>query len=323
MEINPKNIRTLSVLGQRGTFGTALNEIAANNEKIVALSADLCNTSGLDRFKTSYPARFLNTGIAEQNLVGVAAGLADSGNIPFASTFANFVALRSCEMVRHFMGYMKCNVKMVGLAAGFAMELFGNTHYGLEDIATMRAIPNLIILSPADGLETYKCVIAAAEIKAPVYIRLTGTMSNPVVYKDDYSFKIGAAVTLQHGKDVGIIATGSMVARAQKTALELHSAGIECSVINMHTIKPMDCQALTSCLDKKLIVTIEEHSRIGGLGSAVSEFLATKNQRPPLLVLGTGDSYQRAGDYDYMLSVSGLTEDKIIESIKARLKEIQ
>ena len=168
MEFRKADIRTWSMLGQRGTFGSALEKIGSENEKIIALSADLCNTSGLDRFAAKFPQRFINTGIAEQSLVGTAAGLADAGELPFATTFANFAALRACEQVRHFMGYMKCNVKLVGLAAGFAMEYFGNSHYGIEDVAAIRAIPNIVILSPADGMEVVKCVEAAAFHEGPV-----------------------------------------------------------------------------------------------------------------------------------------------------------
>ena len=200
------------MLGQRGAFGVALEKMKEKNEDIVALSADLCNTSGLDRFAAKYPNCFLNVGIAEQNLLGIAAGMADYGKIPFATTFANFALLRACEMVRHFMGYMCCNIKLVGLGAGFSMEYFGTTHYGIEDISTIRAIPNIVILSPADGLEVVKCVEAAILHEGPVYIRLTGTMNQPIVHRENFNFQIGKAIELTSGEDVAIIATGTMVA---------------------------------------------------------------------------------------------------------------
>lgn len=321
MVINSAMIRTWSILGQRGTYGSALTELMAQNEQIVALSADLCNTSGLDRLNAKFPDRFINTGIAEQNLVGVAAGIADSKKIPFASTFANFVSLRACEFIRHFMGYMKCNIKMVGLGSGFAMGLFGNTHYGLEDIATLREIPNLIILSPADGLEVVKCIQAAAEVQAPVYIRLCGVMNQSIVYRDDIDFTIGKAIKLAHGKDVAIIATGSMVYRAMKAADILRDKGISCSVLDMHTIKPIDIDAISECCKYELIVSVEEHGIIGGLGSTVAEILASKKNRPRLKIIGVEQKYFNAGDYEYMLEQVGLTASSLAKDIEISFRE--
>lgn len=320
MEINRTNIRTLSMLGQRGTFGVTLLDIAQENDRIVALSADLCNTSGLDRFKDTYFERFFNIGIAEQNMVGIAAGLAAGRNIPFATTFSNFATLRSCEQVRHFMGYMKENVKLVGLGSGFSMGMFGTTHYGIEDIASIRSVNNLIILSPADCLETAKAVIAAAEIKAPVYLRLSGTMNNPIVYKEDYNFEIGKAITLKEGNDVSIIATGSMVSNSLKAAEIIEQQGISVKVINMHTIKPLDKTAIVDACRTKFIVTVEEHSKIGGLGSAVAEELSIKKSRPPHLIIGIGDEYKHAGDYKYLIEQYGLKSEQIAKEIITKYK---
>ena len=315
MEINRTNIRTLSMLGQRGAFGTALAEIGEENRNIVALSADLCNTSGLDRFKDKFPERFINTGIAEQNLIGVGAGLAAGGNIPFATTFSNFISLRGCEQVRHFLGYMNENVKLVGFGSGFAMGMFGVTHYGIEDIASIRSINNLTILSPADGLEVYKCTKAAAEINGPVYIRLSGTMNNPIVYKEDYNFEIGKAVTLKDGTDIAIIATGTMVYNSIQAANILEKEGLSIKVINMHTIKPIDKKAIEDCKSAKLIVTVEEHSVIGGLGSAVAETIALVENKPKQLIIGIGDEYKHAGDYKYLIEQYGLTPEQIAQKI--------
>ena len=312
MEIKSTQIRMLSMLGQRGVFGTMLAELAVNAPDIVALAADLCNTSGLDRFKNQFPERFYNTGIAEQNMVGIAAGLAATGKVPFAATFANFAALRSCEQVRHFLGYMNENVKLVGFGAGFSFGMFGTTHYAIEDIAALRAIENLIILSPADGLETAKAVEAAAKIKAPVYLRLSGAMNNPIVYKEDFDFEIGKAITLKEGDDVAIVATGTMVHASLKAAEILKEKGISAKVIDMHTIKPLDTKVLADCLEQKLIVTVEEHSVRGGLGAAVAECLALNKQRPPHLIIGTDQKYPHAGDFAYMLGVHGLKKLKIL-----------
>jgi len=315
MNINNMSIRTLSMLGQRGTFGQALLELASRDSRIVALSADLCTTSGLDRFKAGYPGRFINTGIAEQNLLGVAAGAADAGLVPFATTFANFASLRACEMVRHYMSYMQCNVKLVGLAAGFAMELFGNTHYGVEDIAALRAMPNLLILSPADGLETVKCVEAAAAVDGPVYLRLSGIMNAPIVYRADYSFTPGQAVILREGGDVALYATGSMVASALKAAEELAKKECQAQVVNMHTIKPLDQAMLGLGVDCRLIVSIEEHSVVGGLGTAIAEALIEQGNTRKILKIGIPQKYFKAGSYEYMLYQAGLTVPQIVSTV--------
>ncbi len=310
-----KKNRVYSLLGQRGTFGTVLKDAASCNDRIVALSADLTRASGLEQFASAYPERFYNVGIAEENAVGMAAGLADQGYIPFVTTFANFAALRANEFVRHFMGYMKCNVKLVGLSAGFAMELFGNTHYGLEDIAVLRSIPNIEILSPADGLEVAKCVEYAAEKTGPVYIRLTGKMNAPIVYKQEYDFIPGHAVQLAEGEDVVFFATGGMVSIALQAAKLLAESGVSASVYDFNSIKPIDCNIIDKSRGKQIIVTVEEHSIIGGLGSAVAEELSKFTSHGKLLRLGTGDEYKAAGTYEYMLSINGLTAEKIKEKV--------
>lgn len=309
----------MSMLGQRGVYGVTLDKLVAENDKIIALSADLRNTSGLDRFAANYSDRFINVGIAEQNMVGVAAGLADSGYSVFASTFANFAALRACEFVRHFMGCMRSPVKLVGLAAGFAMEFFGSTHYGIEDISALRAVSNITIVTPADGLETAKAVTALANYDAPAYLRLTGTANMPAVYKQDYEFQIGKAVVLKDGGDTALVACGSMAANALEAAKILESEGIGCSVVNMHTVKPLDTGAIDMLLDKKLIVSIEEHSTLGGLGSAIAEYVSEKRGAPLLLKLGVAQGYQKAGSYPYLLERNGLRAGQIAASIKNKL----
>ncbi|AJC66809.1 MULTISPECIES: transketolase family protein [Dickeya] len=321
LEIKPSNIRSWSMLGSRGTFGVVLLELAHQYDNLVALSADLCKSSGLDRFNSAYPERFFNAGIAEQNMIGVASGLAAGGFIPFATSFANFLTMRAGEQVRHNLGYMNENVKIVGLASGIATGMFGATHHGIEDIAVLRAISNITILSPADCTETAKMTEAALLHQGPVYIRLTGNMRAPVVYNSDYELSIGRAIKLKDGGDICIVATGSMVYPSLKAADILEHEGIKCSVINMHTIKPLDYKALDDISDKKLIVTIEEHSTIGGLGSAVAEYLADKENRPRQLIIGIPQGYPHAGDYDYLLSVSGLTVTDIVMKIKKNISD--
>lgn len=317
--VTPINTRVWSKLGARGTFGTAILELAKSKENLMVLSADLGNSSGLDRFRATYPDRFINTGIAEQNLIGIASGIAKSGIVTFATSFAPFITMRASEQIRMNLGYMHSNVKAVGLGSGISMAYLGNSHYGLEDVAVMRAIPNMTVISPADGAEIVKCVFAAAEYEGPVYIRLTGGANNPIVYKEDFEYKIGKAVKLKEGNDVAFIAAGTMVFQALKAADELNGEGISCSVLDMHTIKPLDEDSIDGLLEHKLIVTIEEHNIIGGLGSAVAEYLAPKEKKPPQIIIGIDDFFPRAGDYHYLLNECGLTTEQIVEKIRAGL----
>ena len=320
VDIDRITIRTWSMLGMRGTLGDSLVKLAADNDKIFGLTSDLCKTSGMDKFSSIYPDRFINVGIAEQNMVGIAAGLADSGYIPFATTFANFAVLRANESVRHFMAYMKCNVKLIGFGAGFAMELFGNTHYGLEDVSVLRSFPNITILQPSDGLSVYKCIELASELLGPVYIRLTGKMNLPIIYKNDIDFRIKKNNILIDGDDVIIYASGSIEKLALDVAQELLNNGITCRVVDVYSIKPFDDSEL---LEKKykLIVTLEEHSIIGGLGSILAENIVDHGVNTKLLRFGTTLEYKLPGDYNYMLSSYGLTRDNIINNILLNIKE--
>ena len=231
-------------LGPRATYGLVMNELVQKNENVYVLSADLGGSSGLQRLIKAYPERYYNVGIAEQNLIGVAAGMAKEGLIPFASSFAPFITMRCCDQIKMNMGYMQLNIKTVGLGSGISMSDLGNSHYGIEDIAIMRAIPNIVVLSPADCSEVAKCVFAAAEHNGPVYIRLTGVPGAPVVYKEDFDFQIGKANILKEGKDFALVATGSMVATALKVSECLAERGICCTVVDMHTIKPLDTEVL-------------------------------------------------------------------------------
>lgn len=318
--INPANTRFWSILGPRGAFGVALLEIAKGNEKVMAVTADLAITAGLDRFKKDYPNRLINTGIAEQNMIGVAAAFANEGFIPFAISFANFSVLRACEATRHFLGYMQRNVKLVGLSSGFAMGMFGNTHYGIEDIAIIRAIPGITILSPADSTEVVKATEAASNFNGPVYLRLTGVMNNPIVYKEDYNFKIGKAITLTEEGDITVFATGSMVYNSLEAAKILKDKQINVCVINIHTIKPLDKE----CIDvknkqSKLLVSVEEHSKIGGLGGAIAEHLCSYTNHAPLLRLGISDQFRPAGDYKYLLEQNELLPEQIAAAIEKNI----
>lgn len=324
IEYKASNIKLWSRLGSCGAFGFAANELAQTEENFLVVTADLCFYSGLDRFKAKYPDKIFNVGIAEQNMLGVAAGFAKEGFVPFATTYATFASARCADQVRVNMGYMKLNVKLVGLTSGLSVGILGPTHISTEDIAIIRSIPNIIILSPADCTETIKATIAASKIDAPVYLRLSGPMNNPIVYDKDYEFEIGKAITLKEGKDISIIATGTMVYNSLKAAEILKDRySIDAGVINMHTIKPLDNEAIDMACKSKLLVTVEEHSKIGGLGSAISEYLSEKEIKPPQLILGLSDEYKHAGSYDYLIEQYGLTPEKIAENILKKYKSIE
>lgn len=320
LEITPSNARQWSRLGSRGVFGQAVLSLGADHPDLMVMSADLGNSSGLDRFKAAYPAQFLNLGIAEQNLVGVAGGLAKEGYNVFVTSFAPFIAMRAAEQVRMNLGYMNLNVKAVAIGSGLAMAFLGNSHYGIEDAAVMRAIPNLTVVCPADGGEIVKTVQAAARFQGPMYIRLTGAVNNPVVYTEDYEFTIGKAIWLRQGADVTFVAHGTMVHEALEAAKLLADEGVSAGVLNMHTLKPLDTDALDQALaGSRALVTVEEHSVIGGLGAAVAQHKAPLRHSPPLLMLGLPDEFVAAADYRFMLERHGLVASAIAARVRAFL----
>lgn len=322
-EINQSNARQWSRIGSRGIFGQAILAVAEHHPEMMVMSADLSNSSGLDRFKKSYPEQFLNVGIAEQNMIGVAAGLAKEGYNVFATSFAPFITMRAAEQVRMNLGYMNMNVKAVAIGSGVSMGFLGNSHYGIEDAAVMRAIPNMTVVCPADCAEIFKTVQAAANFEGPMYIRLTGAVGNPPVNTEDYAFEIGKAIILREPAEVTLIATGSMVYESLEAAKLLEESGIKAGVINMHTLKPIDGNAIDLALrHSKLIVTVEEHSVIGGLGSAVAEYKAAKRNAPPQMILGLPDAFDVTGEYRFLLERHGLVGSKIVQAVLAKLNQL-
>ncbi|MCG8670723.1 MAG: transketolase [Pseudomonadales bacterium] len=316
MELTKKNTNSWSRIGSRATFGTVLYSIAEEHEDLIMLCPDTSTSAGLDRFRKKYPEKYLEVGIAEQNLMGIAAGLASEGFDVFTSTFSPFQTLRCCEQIKVNLGYMKHKVCFVGLASGVVLGKLGYTHCSIEDMAIMRAIPNITVVSPADCGEVAKAVSAALEHNESVYIRLTGGAPSPKIYEEDYDFTIGKAVTLKEGDDITLMATGSMVQVALDAANSLSEQGLSCSVLNIHTIKPIDKEAIErSCANSKLIVSIEEHNVIGGLGSAIAEVKSTLRNAPPQLFFGFQDTYDNSGDYGEVLKRAGLTAEQISEKV--------
>ena len=317
IEFNPKNIKRWMMMGTRNAFGTFLTEVAADHPELFAMTADFTKSTGLAKFKELYPNQFLSTGIAEQSMIALASGLASEGKNVFASSFASFATTRCYEQVKVNLGYMQHNVKLVGIASGLDVSHQGNTHFGLDDVSLMRAIPNMTIVVPSDCTEVAKATIALAAFKGPAYLRLVGEGFVPIVNDDDYEFEIGKGIKKRDGKDILMIANGTMVSQSLKVAKELSEQnGIEATVINMHTVKPLDTQIISDHISgKKLIVTIEEGQVNGGLGSAVAEYVASVGNAPKMLRLGVNDIFPHAGSYNYLLEQCGLD----VETIKNRI----
>ena len=316
MIINKSKAGLWSKIGARATFGMAALDLGNELDELMILSADTSTSAGLERFKRTFPEKYIECGIAEQNMMGIAAGLASEGHVVITTTFAPFQTMRCCEQIKVNLGYMVQNVKMIGLASGVVQGSLGFTHSCIEDLSIMRSIPNIIVLSPADCTETAKALSAAVEYNGPVYIRLTGGSSNPAVYLDDYDFEIGKSITLVEGKDIVLFSTGTMVHKSLAVANELKGQGQSVAVIDMHTIKPIDAEMIHKvCSYAKMVVTIEEHSIIGGLGSAVAEVKSAIQNAPPHLILGLPDQYGKSNDYEELLKDAGLTVSGIIDSI--------
>lgn len=324
MAVNPALIKAYARLGQKGAAaGIGMMELAKNDTDMRVVVADSVAIASLDRFYTSYPERVINVGISEQNMIGIAAGLSsEDGRAVFACTYAEFVVTRALEFVRQNLSYHQFNVKLIGNSAGFAMETLAVSHWATEDIAFIRALPNMTILSAADSLSAIKCVKAAHDIKGPVYVRLSGLLNCPIVYDKDYEFEVGKAITLREGTDVTIIATGMMVRESLDAAEILSAHGINCKVVDMHTIKPLDTECIDESLsNSKLIVSVEEHSVIGGLGGAIAEYMADKDKTPRLVRIGVEDHFGKLGDLRYCWEQHGLTALQIAGRIEKEVNK--
>ena len=298
----------------RVAYGETLVKLGKINKDVVVLEADLSKSTMTAYFQKEFPERHINVGIAEADMIATAAGIATTGKIPFASTFAHFAAGRGFDQIRNSVAYPHLNVKICPTHAGVSLGEDGGSHQSVEDVALMRAIPGMVVLSPADAVETEKMIFAAAEYEGPVYVRL-GRLNIPVLFDEDYTFEIGKAVTLTQGDDVAILATGLMVSEALKAEKLLEEKGIKARVINVSTIKPLDTEiVLKAAKECKFIVTSEEHSVIGGLGSAVSEYLSEVH---PAKVIkhGIQDIFGQSADGETMLTNYGLRAKNIVELV--------
>ena len=305
----------------RESYGEALAELGEKYENLYVLDADLAAATKTGIFKKKFPERFFDCGIAEANMMGVAAGLAATGNIPFASTFAMFAAGRAYEIVRNSIGYPHLNVKIGATHAGISVGEDGATHQCNEDIALMRTIPGMTIINPADDVEAKAAVEAAVKFEGPVYMRF-GRLAAPVFNdKDTYKFELGKGIKTKDGKDITIIATGLMVSEAIEAAKILADEGIDARVINIHTIKPIDKDIIIEAAKETgAIVTVEEHSVIGGLGSAVCDVLA-ENYPAKVTKIGVNDEYGYSGPAAELLKKFGLCASNIVETVKKALNK--
>ena len=303
-------------IATRDSYGNALAELGTAHENVVVLDADLAAATKTGVFKKAHPERFIDCGIAESNMMGVAAGLAAAGKVPFASSFAMFAAGRAFEQIRNSIGYPKLNVKIGATHAGISVGEDGATHQCNEDIALMRTIPGMVVINPSDDVEARAAVKAAYEHVGPVYMRF-GRLAVPVINdREDYKFELGKGVVLREGKDLTIVATGLPVSNCLEAAEKLAADGIDAKVINIHTIKPLDEELIVEAAKETgKVVTIEEHSVIGGLGSAVCDVLSEKAPTK-VLKIGINDTYGESGPAVELVKKYGLDAESIYKKIK-------
>ena len=302
----------------RKTFGAALVEVAEKNNRVVALSADSSSGSGMSPFHERFPERHFEFGIMEQGIVGISAGMASTGKIPFFVAIAPFVTSRPFEMVRNDLGYMRQNVKVVGRCAGMTYSDLGATHQSLEDIAIIRTIPGFTVVNPGCPVEINKAVHAITDHSGPVYMKLGGPKM-PVLFDEDYVFELGKGVTMKEGNDVTLVGTGTVLSKAYEAAAILERQGISVRLINIHTIKPLDKELLIQAArETGAIVTVEEHYIAGGLGSAIAETLAEVCPAR-MKMIGVDDQFASNGPYEELLALYGLQPDQIAETVKAFL----
>ena len=299
----------------RQSYGEAVVEIGKKNEKIVVLDADLAGATKTNLFAKEYPQRFFDMGIAEANMIGTAAGLATCGKIPYASTFAMFAAGRSYDQIRNSVCYPNLNVKICATHAGITVGEDGATHQMLEDLALMRNLPNMTVISPSDDTQTKWVIEEISKIKGPVYVRLS-RLATPIIYEKNQKFEIGKAIQIGEGTDGTIFATGVTVSEAIKAQEELKAQGINVRVVDVHTIKPIDKETILKCAkETKKLISVEDHSIIGGLGTAISEVL-TENYPVKLERMGIKDVFGKSGKAEELMKYFRITSDAIVEKFR-------
>ncbi len=305
-------------MGPRAMFGQFMLELVKKNKNLIVLSADLGRSSGLDRFKNEFPKNYLSVGISEQNMIGVASGLAREGFKVFVTSFAPFLSMRASEQVRMNLGYMRHNVNLIALGSGVTMGYLGNSHYGLEDLAIMRAIPGINISSPSDCGELKKVLHDLINRdRGPTYVRLTGIPGSKAVYTKNYNYKFGKFEQLTKGGKILVFSTGSVTSEALSAIIELNSSGHSIKLINLHTLRPLDKNVLKEIKSFEKIVTIEEHSIIGGLNTIISDLIVKNNLKKKVFSLSLSDQFSANGKYSYLLDFHNLSKKKIKKKIES------
>ena len=318
MIIDNKNSKIFSAIGSRATFGLTALELVKKYKKLQIVTSDVSTSAGLDRFKKNHTSNYVDVGIAEQNLIGVATGLSNLGFNVFTTTFAPFQTMRCLEQIKVNLGYMKTKITMVGLASGIALGNLGYTHCAIEDISVLRSIPNLTIISPADCSEVAKSTFAAADHPGPVYIRLTGTSNSKIIYNSDYNFKISEPIVLNEGDDLLIFSTGFVTGNALEAIKKAEvNNKIKIKLINVHTLKPINDKLFLNYFKNfKKIMTIEEHSIIGGLNSIISNLIAKYSiSLSKFDNISLEDNYNNSGNYNYLLEKNNLSVSGIYNKI--------
>ena len=309
----------VEMMAMRDAYGQALVDLGRENERVVAVDADLASSSKMSMFAEAFPERFFQMGIAEQNMTGVAAGLATMGLLPFTNSFACFATCRAADQIRVSIAQPKLPVVIGGAYSGLLAGKTGKSHQAIEDMAVMRALPNMTVLAPGDGVEIRKAVFAIASYDGPVYLRMTRDPS-PVVFDDAYEFRIGRAALVREGSDVTVITTGIMVGRAVEAAEMLAAEDISVHLLHTHTVKPLDVPAVVAAAAKTgLVVTAEEHNIIGGLGGAVSEVLG-EHRPTPMKRVGVADVFGESAPNDELLQKYGLTAGHIAQAARSLLE---
>jgi transketolase len=322
MNFNSANAKQWLRMGPRAMFGQFMINIAKKNKKLMVLSADLGRSSGLARFKIEFPKQYISVGISEQNLVGVAAGLANEGFKVFVTSFAPFLSMRASEQIRMNLGYMKHNVNLVALGSGLSMGFLGNSHFGLEDIAIMRTIPNLNVTCPADCSELGKVLDDYAfNNRGPSYIRLTGIPGSKNLYDKNYSYKFGKNITITKGNDILVLSHGSILGQIRASVEALKKKNINVELVNVVSLKPIDDSIITLFKKYKKIITIEEHTSVGGLSTIISEKLLKNEINSKLFSISLPDKFGPTGTYNYLLKYHGLDSESITKKIIKIIKK--
>ncbi len=303
-------------------YGQALVELGEAHPEVVALTADLAKSTKIGEFQKKFPDRFFNVGIAEQNMFGIAAGMARAGLVPFLSTFSQFASFRSADQLHTDLCYQNVNAKVIATHSGTSFGQAGSTHHAICDLALVRSIPNLTVICPADGVETYNAVMAAYETPGPFYIRINRGFDRVLYKNSDYGFQIGKAVTVHEGSDLTIIATGSCVFQAWEAAEFLEkNDGLKIRVLDMHTIKPIDKEAIIKAvMDTRRIITVEDHTVLGGLGSAVAEVMAEAGKGCAFKKLGHQDKFAPIGLHEDIMNAVGIDSNGIINAVRETMK---